>query len=165
MFFDIPTKGCVNFHLSFLPYNRGTKPNVWAIVEGTPAGVTLHYVDEDIDSGQIIAQSKVEIDAIDTGMTLYYKLLNEIVELFQITWLKIKNDKILPKTNKLDEGTLHYNKDIKDLDLINLDKQYKGSDLINILRSRTFPPHPSAYFIHKGRKVYISVNLDYEEKV
>ena len=59
--------GCVNLHPSFLPYNRGQYPNVWSIVEGTPSGVTFHYIDEGIDTGHIISQERVPVKAIDTG--------------------------------------------------------------------------------------------------
>jgi len=55
----IPSKGCINLHPSYLPFNRGVYPNVWAIIDGTPAGVTLHYMDEGFDTGDIIAQRKV----------------------------------------------------------------------------------------------------------
>ncbi|HEY4231081.1 MAG TPA: formyltransferase family protein, partial [Thermoanaerobaculia bacterium] len=36
---------CINLHPAYLPWNRGAYPNVWSIVERTPAGTTLHYVD------------------------------------------------------------------------------------------------------------------------
>jgi methionyl-tRNA formyltransferase len=36
---------CVNIHRSFLSWGRGAHSNVWSIVEGTPAGATLHYMD------------------------------------------------------------------------------------------------------------------------
>ena len=46
----------VNIHNSFLPWNRGADPNIWSILDNTPRGVTLHYVDEKLDHGDIIAQ-------------------------------------------------------------------------------------------------------------
>src|SRR5262245_54565473 len=66
--------GCVNLHPAYLPYNRGAYPNVWSIVDGTPAGVTLHSIDAGIDTGPIIARREVPIDPTDTGETLYRKL-------------------------------------------------------------------------------------------
>jgi methionyl-tRNA formyltransferase len=164
-FFNIPPKGCINFHLSYLPYNRGKKPNVWPIIDGSPAGVTMHYIDNDIDSGSIVAQSEVKVDIVDTGKTLYNKLLIEFMILFKNTWPGIKTGKIQPKKQKLEEGTFHWGKDFKQLDIIDLEKQYKAIELINLLRARTFPPHPSAFFIKNGRKVYVRVNLDYGEEV
>src|SRR5437868_7353950 len=51
--------GVINLHPSLLPFNRGACPNVWSIVDGTPAGATLHYIDSHIDTGDIVAQHRV----------------------------------------------------------------------------------------------------------
>ncbi len=64
---DFLPRGCVNIHSSLLPYNRGGSPHVWGIVEGTPAGVTLHHIDPGIDTGDIIAQRPVPVEQADTG--------------------------------------------------------------------------------------------------
>lgn len=160
----IPPQGCVNIHLAYLPYNRGKNPNVWPIIEGTPAGVTLHYIDENIDTGDIIAQSKIPVESIDTGETLYNKIVLESVNLFKKTWPKIKEGKANRIKQDRSRVTSHYGKDLQKLDVIDLDKTYRAGELINLLRARTFLPHPSAYFIDdKGRKVYVRVQLEYEE--
>lgn len=46
----------VNIHNSYLPWNRGADPNIWSVLDGTPRGVTLHYIDNRLDHGDIIAQ-------------------------------------------------------------------------------------------------------------
>src|SRR5688500_18212289 len=53
---DLFPRGCVNLHPALLPYNRGAYPNVWSIVDGTPAGATLHWIDRGVDTGDVIAQ-------------------------------------------------------------------------------------------------------------
>ncbi len=83
--FEIPPLGCVNFHMAYLPYNRGKKPNVWPIIDGSPCGVSIHYIDEGIDSGEIISQEKVDVELIDTGQTIYEKLLKAFPPLFKKT--------------------------------------------------------------------------------
>lgn len=47
----------VNLHISYLPWNKGADPNLWSILEETPRGATLHYMDAKLDHGDIIAQS------------------------------------------------------------------------------------------------------------
>ncbi len=159
---SIPPCGCVNLHLSYLPYNRGRNPNIWPIIEGTPAGVTLHYIDEGADTGDIIAQIEIPIDLIDTGETLYNKIVQESIELFQKTWPNIKKGKINRIKQDSSKATSHRAKDLQKLDVIDLEKKYTAGELINLLRARTFLPHPSAYFIdNDGRKVYVRVNLEY----
>ena len=55
-FIDMFEKGIVNLHPGYLPYNKGKHTNVWSILDGTPAGVTLHYINVGIDTGDVIAQ-------------------------------------------------------------------------------------------------------------
>ena len=71
---DLLPAGCINLHPALLPYNRGAHPNIWSIIDRTPAGATLHYIDEGVDTGDIIAQRSVPADLADTGETLYLKL-------------------------------------------------------------------------------------------
>ena len=66
-------RGAVNLHLAYLPYNRGSNPNVWSIVERTPAGATLHWMDAGVDTGDIIAQATTDVAADDTGETHSYE--------------------------------------------------------------------------------------------
>ena len=80
---EIPRIGCLNFHPSFLPYNRGKHFNFWAIVEDAPFGVTIHFADKGIDSGDIVFQSAIEKTWEDTAETLYHKAQCEIVRLFK----------------------------------------------------------------------------------
>ena len=51
--------GFINTHPSLLPHNRGKNYNFWAIVEEAPFGVTLHFVDSGVDTGDIVAQQKI----------------------------------------------------------------------------------------------------------
>jgi len=159
--FLIPKRGCVNFHMSFLPFNRGKKPNVWPIIEGTPAGVSIHYINSGIDSGKILFRKKIDVEIIDTAKTLFDKQLIASIILFKESWLKIKNNSINAIDNILSEGTFHFDKEFQKLEEINLDKQCYPLELINQLRAKTFAPHEGAYFIHNGRKVFIRIELFY----
>lgn len=61
----------VNLHNSYLPWNRGSDPNLWSILEGTPRGVTLHYMEAGLDKGEIIAQRLVPLEPGDTLKSSY----------------------------------------------------------------------------------------------
>jgi methionyl-tRNA formyltransferase len=160
-FIKIPRLGCINLHPAYLPYGRGQYPNVWSIVEETPAGATLHYIqDEGIDTGDIIARKEVSVDFTDTGESLYHKLESACIELFKENWEAIKTG-----TNKRvaqpSRGTYHTTGDVKQIDKIVLNKKYEARHLLNILRARTFPSYEGAYVIlDDGRKVYIRISLD-----
>ena len=64
----------VNLHNSFLPWNRGADPNLWSIVDGTPRGVSLHFINCELDKGDIIVQKIVPLKENDTLKTSYYDL-------------------------------------------------------------------------------------------
>jgi methionyl-tRNA formyltransferase len=160
---DIFPKRCLNIHPALLPFNRGAYPNVWSIVDGTPAGVTIHYIDEGVDTGDIIAQAEVPIEPIDTGATLYRKLEEESMKLLSKIWPDIVKGRVVTRPQPKSGGTTHRLKDVEAIDEIQLEKQYKGRDLLNILRARTFPPYRGAYFIEDGKKILVDLHLRYDE--
>ncbi|MBE7532517.1 MAG: formyl transferase [Ardenticatenaceae bacterium] len=162
-FLSLFPRGVINLHPAYLPYNRGANPNIWSIVENTPAGVTLHYIDPGIDTGDIIAQEQVVVEPVDTGLTLYNKLEMASLALFQRTWPLIRSGQV-PRLPQAGEGTFHRVQDVVQLDEINLDQEYIARDLINVLRARTFPPYGGAYFLHEGRKVFLKLELEYEDR-
>jgi len=159
---SIPPMGCINFHPGYLPFNRGMNPNVWPIVEDTPAGVTIHYVDEGIDTGKIIARKKVVVEPIDTGGSLYDKTLIEIVKLFKQIYPQLIAGKIRPKRQNEAQATFHWAKDIDALDKIELDKKYTARELIDLLRARTYADKSYAYFFDKGKKIRVGLTLSYD---
>lgn len=163
-FLDLFPLGCVNLHPAYLPYNRGAYPNVWSIVDRTPAGVTLHYIDEGIDTGDVIAQRAVGVEPTDTGRTLYERLERESFALFTETWPRIRT-RSAARTPQAGGGTSHRVKDVDRIDRIDLDEPCTARDLIDRLRARTFPPHRSAFFVHEGRRIYVRLQLLTEDEI
>jgi methionyl-tRNA formyltransferase len=164
-FLDLFPRGVINLHPSYLPYNRGQYPNVWSIVMKKPAGVTLHHIDGGIDTGDIISQVKVPIEPVDTGETLYRKLEKAALELFKDTWPLIRSDHASRVPQDKNQGTHHLSRDVDNIDHIDLGRTYTAGELIDILRARTFPPYKGAYFFHKGRRIYMQLQLFYEDQM
>lgn len=74
----------INLHISYLPWNRGAHPNFWSFYECTPSGVSIHLIDEGVDTGAIIYQRYVNFDKEeDTFSKTYKKLIVEIERLFR----------------------------------------------------------------------------------
>ena len=72
---DIPKFGCINVHPSILPKYRGPAPIQWAILNGDDkTGVTTMYLDEGMDSGDIILQEETKIDRDETSGELWDRL-------------------------------------------------------------------------------------------
>ena len=112
---DLFPDRAVNLHISYLPFNRGGDPNFWSFVENTPKGVTIHYLDEGIDTGDVIAQERVEFDTKqETLATSYEKLQLTMQDLFKQNWQDIKTIKC-KRQKQVGKGTSHKVKDKKRL--------------------------------------------------
>lgn len=72
---SLPAKGFLNFHFGLLPQRRGPQPILWHLLKNdTEAGVTIHVMDEGMDTGPIVMQEKLPIDIKDTYGLLQNKL-------------------------------------------------------------------------------------------
>jgi len=100
----------INLHISYLPWNRGADPNYWSWVENTPKGVTIHAIDEGIDTGDIFIQKEIPLQNNETLSSSYNKLKNEIEDLFINNFENIIEGRILPQKQQKG-GSLHYMKD------------------------------------------------------
>jgi hypothetical protein len=99
-----------NLHPSFLPFNRGDQPLLWAAVEGTPFGVTIHKVDERFDEGNIISQTRFTLSDELTLKLAYEKVRTYMVDLFKSSWatgliLQSLSDPSLLIENEVDKGS------------------------------------------------------------
>lgn len=101
----------INLHISLLPYNKGADPNLWSYLENTPKGVTIHYIDGGLDTGDIIVQKEVQDNMeTDTLKTSYDRLINEIVVLFNENIEDILKGNVKGEKQK-GQGSFHYLKD------------------------------------------------------
>lgn len=106
----------INLHISFLPWNKGADPNLWSFIENTKKGVTIHYLDEGVDTGDIIIQKEVEFDMeSETLSTSYSKLQGEIQLLFKENWGFIKNG-TCNREKQSGKGSCHKSKDKSKVD-------------------------------------------------
>jgi len=123
----------INMHISFLPWNRGSDPNLWSYIDDTPKGVTIHRMDEGIDTGDILIQQEVHIDPeTDTLRTSYKKLTLAIEDLFITNSDLLLNNLLIPK-KQINGGSFHLSKD-KDIFLPLLKKQWWDTPVNEIYR-------------------------------
>lgn len=89
---EMATYGGINYHPSLLPKYRGGSAIAWALINGEKeTGVTIHCIDEGVDTGDIVLQESVPVDPEDNTVTLYYnklfplgvKLVAEATRLFR----------------------------------------------------------------------------------
>lgn len=106
----------INLHISLLPWNRGASPNVWSFLEDSPKGVTIHLIDEGLDTGDILVQQEVYFDeSAETFKTSYSYLHKVIQQLFIDNWEAIKQGKIVAKKQEAGCGSYHTMKDLEKL--------------------------------------------------
>ena len=86
---------CINIHPSLLPQYRGPVPTAWTIENGEKEfGITIHLMDEGIDTGDILVQKKYPIIENETGFELYTRGMKLGYELLVENFNKIVNEKI-----------------------------------------------------------------------
>lgn len=102
---DLPPLGCINVHASLLPKYRGGAPIQHAIVQGeSVTGVTIMYMAEGLDTGDILTQVEVPIEVDDTAGSLFDKLSRAGTELLRTTLPDLIKERITPKPQQEDEA-------------------------------------------------------------
>lgn len=72
---SIPKKGVINIHPAYLPDYKGVSPVFWSLVNNEEyVGVTVHYINQGVDTGNIIEREKVKIEKGDSEHSLYWRL-------------------------------------------------------------------------------------------
>lgn len=94
-FLKIPPLGCINVHPSMLPKYRGSAPIQWAILNGDKTtGVTIMYLNEQMDAGDIIMQKEVDIGEDETTGELWDRLSTIGAELLLESVKQIENENV-----------------------------------------------------------------------
>lgn len=155
---DMPRLGCVNVHASLLPEYRGAAPIQWVIADGKKeTGVTIMQMNEGLDTGDILTQSRVPISDTETGESLFDKLMIDGGKLLVDTLRKLEKGEITPVPQ--DESKKSYAKILKK-DMGRID--YSLSAHENDCRIRAFTPWPGGftYMDNKMLKVKKAIPVD-----
>ena len=139
---DLPKYGSINVHASILPKYRGSAPIQWALINGDKTtGISIMYMDEGMDTGDIIKISEIAIEDNDDVGTLHDKLSvlgkntleSTLEDIFNKTNKRIKqgdNYSIAPKIKREDE---HINFNDNGKNIINKIRALSPWPLANIL--------------------------------
>ncbi|MEP6778825.1 MAG: formyltransferase family protein [Gemmatimonadaceae bacterium] len=155
----LASEGLINTHPSLLPYNRGKHYNFWALVEQAPFGVSLHFINDGIDCGDIVAQAPIVCSWEDSGETLFLKARDAMIELVCATYPRLRALNVTRKHQDASLGSFHLAKELEPASLIDLDQSYQARDLLNLLRARTFAGHPSCWFADGNDEFEVRVNI------
>jgi methionyl-tRNA formyltransferase len=151
--FTIPKFGTVNLHDSLIPNYRGFAPINWAIINGeTHAGITTHFIDEGIDTGNIILQIPVTIDIDETAFDVYKKLLKLSPQLILDTLDMIETGHVKPNKEKNPNRGFFCSRRFPDDGKINW-KMHRLT-IYNLIRALS-DPYPNAFCYFKDTKILI----------
>ena len=155
----LPKKGTFNLHASLLPQYRGAAHINWAIINGEKeTGVTTFYINEEIDTGQIISSEKISISDDENAGTLHDKLMKEGATLVLKTIKAIENNTIL----SIPQNELEF-KELKKAPKIfketcRINWKNNGTDIYNHIRGLS--PYPTAFtelLSPEGKIYYIKI--------
>ena len=148
---DLPKYGCINVHASLLPKLRGGAPIHHAIIDGyDKTGITIMYMDKQMDTGDIIDKKEVKISDNDTMTSLHDKLKIIGRDLLLETLPNLINGKIKAVKQNDNEATYAYNI-TKEEEKINFNKTKK--EIYNQIRGLN--SFPGAYALIDGKRIKI----------
>jgi methionyl-tRNA formyltransferase len=149
---ELPRLGALNLHGSLLPRYRGRCPVNWVLIHGErETGVTLHYMEEKPDKGDIVGQERVAIQPEDTALTLFARMTVAAGTLLRETYPLLRTGAApsLPQ----DQTQASYFGGRRPADgLISWDKD--ALSVYNLVRAVTHP-YPGAFTHIWGRKLFI----------
>jgi methionyl-tRNA formyltransferase len=103
---DLPPRGCLNIHGAVLPQYRGVLPSFWMLANGeTQAGVSIFFVNDEIDGGEICGQRTFEIRDDDTLDTLIRRSKEIAAELLLEVLAQIEQETVARRPLELSEGS------------------------------------------------------------
>lgn len=149
---EIPKYGCINGHASLLPKYRGASPIQWCIVCGeSVTGVSTMYMDEGMDTGDILETAEAKIGSEETAEELFERLSVISAELMVSTLEKLENGSVTPKKQNHDAAT--YAPIIKkEMAFLNF-REKTATEIHNAIRG--YYSWPCAYFFLEGKRIKV----------
>ncbi|NJB82868.1 methionyl-tRNA formyltransferase [Wenyingzhuangia aestuarii] len=138
---SLPEYGTFNLHASLLPDYRGAAPINWAIINGeTETGTSTFFLDDKIDTGEIILQNKTAIGANETVGELHDKLMHLGSDLVIETLQLIEDDKVTTQKQAAHSNKLAYK---IHTDTCKIDWNQSSQTIFNLIRGLN--PYPAAW--------------------
>ncbi len=159
---ELPDYGTFNLHASLLPNYRGAAPINWAIINGeTETGVTTFFIDDKIDTGEMILQDKVTIADDDSAGTLHDKLMYLGADLVLETVKQIQKGKVVRSKQDFDVDVKSAPKIHKDTCKIDWDQSLEK--VYNHIRGLS--PYPTSWTIlmNNGEEIFLKIYKAHKE--
>lgn len=135
------SKKLYNIHFSLLPAYKGMYTSIMPIINGERhSGVTLHKIDDGIDTGEIIEQTKFKLDFRVTGLELYHQYLKHSKELLYKNIDQLLNT-TPPSNAQAAIGASYFSKKTIDFNSISIDFRKTSFEVLNFINAFSFRPY------------------------
>lgn len=135
---DLPRLGVINFHYGKLPKYKGRFIVSHIIINGEKTTrATAHFMEEEVDSGDIIFESPVKVFPTDTAKTLYFRCTDKSVTLFRKVLDYVLEEKRLPRKKQQGVGNYY---PFEEPNNCMLDLNWPKEKQARFIRGLTFPP-------------------------
>jgi methionyl-tRNA formyltransferase len=149
---NLPRLGALNLHGSLLPRYRGRCPLNWVLVHGEQeTGVTLHYMEEKADRGDIVAQKVIPITPDDTALTLFARMTAQAGKLMRETYPLLRRGQAPRQQQDHTRASYFGGRGPEDG---RIDWEDSALAIYNLMRAVTHP-YPGAFTELAGRRLYI----------
>ncbi|MHB9132030.1 MAG: formyltransferase [Armatimonadota bacterium] len=149
---DIPPGGCLNLHGSLLPKYRGRAPINWVLANGErETGMTLHYMVERADAGDIVGQAVIPIDDEDTALTLYQRSAKIGQQVLRAAWPLLRMGKAPRVPQDLSQSTVVGRRTPEDGCI---DWAWPARKMHNLVRAVTHP-YPGAFIGDGVERIFV----------
>ncbi|MCA2241002.1 MULTISPECIES: methionyl-tRNA formyltransferase [Mycobacterium] len=150
--YNLPPHGTLNFHDSLLPRFTGFSPVLWALISGeSEFGLTVHRMDDGLDTGDILVQRSVPIGPDDTGTELVLRGMDLIPEVLAEALGALESGTAVWRPQNKAERTYFHKRSERD-SLI--DWGWAAEDLERFVRALS-DPYPRAYSFYRGERIEI----------
>lgn len=160
---DLPKIGTINCHPSLLPKYRGPNPYIRVIINGEKeTGITFHLMDENLDTGPILLQKKIQIIQGfkgDTGESIKNKCCN-LAKIGVFELLNSMNNEMIIPINQNEKEASYYSQ-ISEKDIL-IDFKKSSTEINALIRALT--PWQPAYIPHKNTFLQVKDIEFYENK-
>ncbi len=153
---QMPPLGTINLHPSYLPQYRGAAPVNWPIINGeTETGVSIIFINDKVDQGNIILQEKMPIEFTDTASTLLEKLVDRGKQLLLKAIEQIERGEVKVKKQVADGELKKAPKITKEMTFINWDDDV--IKIYNFIRGMSEQPTARTKILKDGKELLMKI--------
>ncbi|MFI8366968.1 methionyl-tRNA formyltransferase [Streptomyces sp. NPDC085466] len=150
--YALATHGAINIHDALLPRYGGFAPLNWALINGEPeVGVTVHFMDENFDLGDIVVQKRVAVEDKDTVTDLFHKTIDLFAPAVLESLELIGSGRTDWTPQDPAQATFFHKRSVEDS---RIDWNWPAKDIANLVRAQV-DPYPNAFAYYKGERVRI----------